>query len=244
MTKKEYIIQLIKAGKTNRDITKIVGGNSVYVSMIRKQFNLPPSKLPHNLDWKAAQQYYNDSHSLRETAQFLNVNLGVLTHALSRGRFFTRTRSSAGKISHSKFRENFKHTEETKQTIREKRIKYMQQNPEQTAWSRRWKHEKSWPEKIFEDELNRRKITGWIYNLPVGIYEYDFGFPGLKIDVEIDGQWHNTKKQKLKDNLRDKYTLTEGWIVVRFSAKEIQKDVSKCVDELFLLIEKINCSLV
>ena len=243
MTKKEHIIQLIKAGKGNTEIKEKAKCRTIYISMIRKQFNLPPAKIPHNLNWKLAQQYYNDNHSLRETAQFFNVHIGVLLHAVNKDRFLIRTRSAASKLSHLKFKNSFRHSEKTKQNIREKRIQYMQQNPEQTAWSRRWKHEKSWPEKLFEDELNRRNITGWIYNLPTGIYEYDFGFPGLKLDIEIDGSWHNTEKQRQKDKLRDKYTLDRGWIVIRFSAKEIQKNVIDCVDKLSIIIKKMSAPL-
>lgn len=91
---------------------------------------------------------------------------------------------------------------------------------------------KSWPEEVFENALKSSGITGWEYRYRKGIYEYDFAFPELKIDVEVDGATHKSEKVKKIDKRRDKYSKNEGWTVIRFEAKEVKKDVLKCINEL------------
>ena len=138
-TQESKVKNLILQGKSNSDIVKIIGCYSGYVSLIRNRYNLSPcnSILPKTI-WEDAQQYYDQGHSLREVSCALNIPRGSLNRAALLGKIKTRGYSESQKIARSKF--THKHSEETKQIIREKHIKYMQQNPEKTAWSRRWKH--------------------------------------------------------------------------------------------------------
>lgn len=239
-TQYELVKNLIEQGKTNKDIVSIVGCRSIYVSMIRKKFNLQPCVIKKKLDWKKVQEYYNQGHTLKEVAEYFEVGLGRIVYGTKHKNIITRTNSETLNITKSR-RKKHKHTEEVKNIIREKHIRYMQEHPDETAWARRWKHEKSWPEKIFEEELIRRNIKGWLYNFRSSIYEYDFGFPDLKLDVEIDGSWHNNERQKHRDRLRDEYTLNNGWVVIRFSAKEVNNNLSGCVDSLEKLVKLLTC---
>jgi very-short-patch-repair endonuclease len=231
--------ELIEQGKTTDEIVTLIGCYKPYISYIRKRYSLPPAVLKDKINWIELQKYYDDGHGLRETAEYFKIAKGRVLRGASTGKLITRSRSNSILLYNSKHDKRVI-SDDHKKRLREARILYMQQHPEKTAWSRRWKHEKSWPEKIFEDELNRQNITGWVYNYQSGIYEYDFGFLDLKIDVEIDGEWHNTDKQRQKDSLRDEYTLNNGWIVIRFTAKDVNKDVSKCVTNLKILIEKLT----
>ena len=52
----------------------------------------------------------------------------------------------------------------------------------------------SWPETIFKNALDSSGIIGWEYNYRNGIYQYDFAFFNEKIDVEIDGETHQSEK--------------------------------------------------
>ena len=101
---------------------------------------------------------------------------------------------------------------------------------------------KSFPEKIFEDELNRRGIIGWEYNLPVWKYRFDFAFQIEKIDVEIDGSSHTEQKVKEKDQRRDEWSKKNGWSVIRFTAREVKSNLVGCVDilENFLKIQNTS----
>jgi very-short-patch-repair endonuclease len=52
---------------------------------------------------------------------------------------------------------------------------------------------------------------------PVGAYTLDFGNPGLKIGLEIDGKQHD----KARDRVRDTNLLNMGWIIYRVTAREM-----------------------
>lgn len=58
----------------------------------------------------------------------------------------------------------------------------------------------------------------------------------LIIPLEIDGATHNTEKVKKIDKRRDEFSNCNGWRVIRFSATEVKRDVSKCINELQNLI--------
>ena len=49
-------------------------------------------------------------------------------------------------------------------------------------------YEKSYPEKIFEHGLTSNTIVNYVYDYKQGMYYYDFGFPEIKLDVEVDGR--------------------------------------------------------
>jgi len=67
----------------------------------------------------------------------------------------------------------------------------------------------------------------------IGQYRVDFAFPDKKVVVEVDGHdYHKTKKQRTKDAKKDRFLMSEGWKVLRFTGSEIFKDVSKCHDEI------------
>ena len=54
-----------------------------------------------------------------------------LTDKLLKGKI--RTLSEANKVAYEKHPERFKHTEESKAKLREKRLKYLKEHPENTA---------------------------------------------------------------------------------------------------------------
>lgn len=51
--------------------------------------------------------------------------------------------------------------------------------------------------------------------VPVGNYIADFVLDG-KIDLEIDGLQHRSKKNVARDKRRDRYFKSEGYEVIRF----------------------------
>ncbi len=58
------------------------------------------------------------------------------------------------------------------------------------------------------------------------------------LDVEIDGSTHLTEKVKKIDERRDNWSKEQGWIVVRFTAKEIKENVTRCINILKEVISK------
>jgi very-short-patch-repair endonuclease len=61
-------------------------------------------------------------------------------------------------------------------------------------------------------------------------YELDFAHPQLQIGVEIDGyQYHSEYDQRQKDYVRERNLLSQGWKIVRYTAREVLNDPDVCV---------------
>lgn len=124
------------------------------------------------------------------------------------------------------------HSEETKKKLSELRIKFLEENPDKVPYLLNHSSKQSWPEKIFQNALTENDIKGWVPDFRCGIYEYDFAFPELKIDLEIDRETHQQEKVKKIDERRDKWTKNNGWTIIRYSAKDVRKDIDRCIKSL------------
>ena len=128
------------------------------------------------------------------------------------------------------------HSEETKNKISKARLKYLTENPDKVPYKLNHSSKKSYPEKLFETALISSNITGWVYGYQHGIYEYDFAFVDLKIDIEIDGGTHQTEKVQNIDKRRDAFSISKGWKVLRLTDKEIKTDIIGCINKLKILL--------
>lgn len=132
------------------------------------------------------------------------------------------------------------HTQETKDKVSKSRIKYLQENPEKVPYLLNHSSKESYPERIFKNALVENKIECWVQEYQNGIYRYDFAFLDLKIDVEVDGSTHLTEKVKKIDERRDNWSKEQGWTVVRFTAKEVKENVTRCVNILKEIIKGLE----
>ena len=74
-----------------------------------------------------------------------------------------------------------------------------------------------------------------------GNYRVDFMVDGMMIAVECDGyDQHKTKEQMAKDYKRERYLVSQGYTVIRFTGSEINKDPDGCAKELFEMIKTIG----
>lgn len=248
ISKLDRIKELINNGLSNKEIVNIVGGYTTYISRVRLKYNLQKSPRTSgealDVDWNHIEKMYADGYSMYEISSKLNIRPRSLYSHFESKDIKRRQVGESRSISNHR-REPMKMSEESKQKIREFRIRHMQDHPNETTWLRKHQSEKSNPEIIFEKELIERNITGWIYNYRVNIYKYDFAFVDLKLDVEIDGEQHERAEQAFKDKLRDEFTMKNGWTVLRFKVKEdIQKNLSKTMDKLEKTIADLLSSRV
>lgn len=183
-------------------------------------------------DWKEIQKFYDEGHTWREIQEKFGVVQASILGAKKRGDFISRNHSDANKIAFTKGRLVQKHSQETKDKISKSRIKYLIKNPDKVPYLINHSSKKSYPEEIFENALIANNITGWKYAYQNSIYEYDFAWPEQKIDVEIDGSTHLSEKVKKIDFRRDKFSRDNGWIVLRFTADQVKKDVVSCINIL------------
>lgn len=138
-----------------------------------------------------------------------------------------KTRIKSGLIQGSF--EGKHHTNKSKEKISKSLIKYLELNPDKVPHRLNHSSKKSYPEELFENELKKREIKGWIYNYQNGIYAYDFAWPELKIDVEIDGGTHEQEKVKKIDKRRDNFSKEQGWKIIRFKAKDVKQNINNCI---------------
>ncbi|MEY2778376.1 MAG: hypothetical protein RL008_472, partial [Actinomycetota bacterium] len=74
---------------------------------------------------------------------------------------------------------------------------------------------------------------------PTMDYQLDAAIPNLKIGVEADGEiWHNNPDKIAKDKRRDSELAVNGWIIVRFTDKELQDHPQDCLNVLINAIKK------
>lgn len=131
-------------------------------------------------------------------------------------------------------------SEAHKKKVSEGRLKYLNENPDKVPYLMNHSSKRSNPEIIVENELLKRGIKGWISKFRNGIYEYDFAFPELKVDVEIDGHQHKQEKYKMSDRRRDEWTISQGWRVLRIEASIVKNSLSSVVNEIEKFIGKEN----
>lgn len=132
------------------------------------------------------------------------------------------------------------HSEEHKRKLSENKIKWLKENPDKVPYKLNHSSRESYPERIFKETLINNNINNWVQEYCNGIYRYDFAFPQVKLNVEIDGAQHLQEKVKTIDIRRDKWSNEQGWTVLRFTAKEINKDVISCVDVLSNILQVLS----
>lgn len=169
---------------------------------------------------------YKNGFSILELSSRYRTSKSLISRILDD---ITRSYSEASKLAHIKHKEKYIHTTETKEILRQHRLKWMKENPEKTAWRR---FNMSYPEKVF---FNKIKNLKWdekyliLRERSIFPYFIDFAFENEKIAIEIDGSQHEMPVRKELDNMKDKLLLSLGWKVIRFNAKLIQEDIDSCI---------------
>jgi very-short-patch-repair endonuclease/predicted transcriptional regulator len=123
-------------------------------------------------------------------------------------------------------------SEEHKKKISKARIKYLKANPDKVPYLMNHSSKMSYPELLFAQALTEEEIVGWEYAYRNGIYEYDFAWPEIKLDVEIDGSTHLLENVKEIDRKRDEWSREQGWTVLRFTDKEVKENIMKIISQI------------
>ncbi|MBK7883220.1 MAG: endonuclease domain-containing protein [Chitinophagaceae bacterium] len=75
---------------------------------------------------------------------------------------------------------------------------------------------------------------------PVMSYIADFYCHELKLIIEVDGEYHFTPEQKIKDKIRTQELSAQSFHAVRFSNNEILFNLENSMIELTLLINRLK----
>jgi len=141
---------------------------------------------------------------------------------------YTQTRKKNYKDG--KFSLGSPHTQKSKDKISKSRIKFLTENPDKVPYLLNHSSKgMSWPEQQFSDKLKKENIIGWYNEFRNGLYSYDFAWPDIKLDIEIDGGTHEQENVKIKDLKRDTWSKKQGWTVLRFTWKDIRYNLDNCI---------------
>lgn len=89
----------------------------------------------------------------------------------------------------------------------------------------------------FANATNKYRL---IPQYKIGKYYIDFLIDGTRIGIECDGyDYHKTKEQLEHDCKRERYLISEGYTILRYSGSEINADPNKCANELIEMIETL-----
>ena len=83
--------------------------------------------------------------------------------------------------------------------------------------------------------IRRKQLKGrqFYRQKNIGDYIVDFYCPSAKLIVELDGGQHYTEEGKRRDQVKDKYLESLGIIVVRFSDREVFKNIEGVLERIF-----------
>ena len=168
--------------------------------------------------------YVDESYSVKDLRKKFKVQSDDIKYILGNK---VRSLSEANKLAHKKYPENFKHTEESKKIMREKRLVFMKNNPEKTAWRL---SNVSYPEKLCIEYIEKNSLDkkySIVREYSVFPYFIDFAFVNEMVAVEIDGSQHLLPERKERDDIKDELLNELGWLVIRVSEKEEFRNFNK-----------------
>lgn len=133
------------------------------------------------------------------------------------------------------------HTDETKQKIREKRVKVLSDGLQHGAFKN---GTLSYLETWFSSLIDKNGLSDTYsikYNYHVYPYFLDFAFTDLKIDFELDGKFHYTYESNINhDKKRNEYLESKGWKVYRISIDEVNKNPELVEQEVLEYIKNFS----
>jgi very-short-patch-repair endonuclease len=173
-------------------------------------------------NWSDIQKFYDDGNSFRDIIKHFGCAMQTIANAVKSGDLKTRTKSEAQQLRPKRFG-SFKHTQETKDKISKIRKDFLTLNPSKVPYRLNHSSRPSYPELLMKWWLDKEGLT-CEFKKAMGIYEYDFAFNDIKLDLEVDGSTHMLEKVKEIDKRRDEWSNSQGWSVLRIPVKELKNN--------------------
>jgi len=89
-------------------------------------------------------------------------------------------------------------------------------------------------ERLLWPKLRGKQLEGLQFNRqkPIGNYIVDFYCLKAKLVIEVDGSQHYSNDGKQKDRIRDEYMVQHGLKVLRFSDRDVLKNIDGVVETI------------
>jgi very-short-patch-repair endonuclease len=159
---------------------------------------------------------------------------------------FCKSNPKIDEISYIRFhrknrRPNHVFSQETRKKISMARRRYLLEHPEINPYYLKSKNGNlSYYEKAIFEKLKELRVDGFKMNCRSGIYYYDIAFPEFKVDIELDGNTHNSEKRLKRDRERDEWTISRGWRVLRIRNEAIKKSLDFAISEILEFLKSHN----
>ena len=90
-------------------------------------------------------------------------------------------------------------------------------------------------EKLLWSKIRRKQLKGYQFYRQkiIGNYIADFYCPKLKLDIEVDGTQHYSDEGRENDRIRENYMTGEGITVIRFSDRDVLKNLEAVLEEIW-----------
>ena len=90
-------------------------------------------------------------------------------------------------------------------------------------------------EKLLWSRIRRKQLKGrqFFRQRIIGRYIVDFICPKDKLIIELDGSQHYTDQGKKKDRARDEFLMSKGLTILRFSDREVFKNLEGVLEVIF-----------
>jgi very-short-patch-repair endonuclease len=239
MKKGQRIQRLLLENYSNTEIQKQISCSDSTIRYHRRQLGLPGRKgksTAIELPWSEVQEYYNNDHSLAETAEYFGVSSEALSRAADNGKWIKRSKSKNDKLARQKYPRIF--TQDSRAKLRKAMLDRRQSGYNWTfAHSR--KNKESYPESFFKSVIKNELIDQcYHFNYPYGRYALDFAWLHKKKCIEIDGDQHLYNEDQRKSDIRkDAYLNNSGWQVLRIRWKDFCRDTKYWIDQAKIFID-------
>ena len=111
----------------------------------------------------------------------------------------------------------------------------LQYNKELKAISRTLRKNMTGAERLLWSKIRNRQLKGYQFYRQkiVGDYIVDFYCPKALLIIEVDGSQHYSSEEKQKDRVRDEYMAQIGLRVLRFSNREVLKNIDEVIEMIW-----------
>jgi len=90
-------------------------------------------------------------------------------------------------------------------------------------------------ERLLWSRLRRKQLKGYQFYRQriIGNYIVDFYCPKSNLVIELDGGQHYTDEGIEKDKIRDEYMKSQGLKILRFSDREVFKNLNGVIEKIY-----------
>lgn len=226
----QKILDMYKNGLSNTDIAKALRCSTNTVWRHLKKHNILRLSFIYDIDWAKIQELYNSGLSETDLRIKKYATRTQIEKAKASGLLLVRNKNEMLKLVGKKI-SRYKRSDEEKKNLSDIMIKRHKDGTAYTLGHNERLKKRSYPEQWFETVIqNEIQNKEYISQYPLGRYCLDFAWTNEKKCIEVDGETHYRFQAEVdKDIKRDTWLIEQGWSILRFRWKDVQRDKKKYI---------------